>query len=95
VRIVSDDARRHAAQAKLTALAHRHTWGEALAPLAAWLERPARAAPAMDLGAFERDERTDPPPGSLAARVPLPLRKHVLGPAKRSLRRAVVRLGDS
>jgi hypothetical protein len=49
----------------------------------------------MDLDAFERDDRTDPPPGSLTARVPLPLRKHVLGPAKRGLQRAAVRLGDS
>ena len=59
-----------------------------------WLARPSRSAPAMDLDAFELDERTDPPPGSLTARVPLPLRQHVLGPAKRGLKRASTRLGD-
>ncbi len=49
--------------------------------------RRAAAAP-MNLDAFVLDERTDPPPGSFASRVPLPLRMHVLGPAKRGLQRA-------
>jgi hypothetical protein len=49
----------------------------------------------MDLDKFKRDERRDPPPGSFAALVPLPLRKHVLGPAKRGMKRAATRLADS
>jgi hypothetical protein len=49
----------------------------------------------MNLDEFELDDRTDPPPGSLRSHVPLPLRRHVLGPAKRRLRRAAMRLADS
>jgi hypothetical protein len=95
VRVARDAELLRASRDNLGALAHRHTWSTALAPLAGWLAHPSRSVPAMDLDAFERDDRTDPPPGSLTARVPLPLRKHVLGPAKRSLQRAAVRLGDS
>jgi glycosyltransferase involved in cell wall biosynthesis len=95
VRIAGDNALRQTSRDNLTALAHLHTWSTALEPLVAWLARPSRSAPAMDLDAFVRDERTDPPPGSLTARVPLPLRQHVLGPAKRRLRRAAMRFGDS
>ena len=95
VRIASDDALRRASRDNLEALAHGHTWSTALDPLVTWLARPSRSAPAMDLDAFELDERTDPPPGSLKARVPLPLRQHVLGPAKRGIKRASTRLSDS
>ena len=95
VRIASDENVRRSARDNLTALAHRHTWSTALEPLVAWLEQPSRSGAAMDLDGFVRDERTDPPPGSFAARVPLPLRQHVLGPAKRGLRRAATRLGES
>ena len=94
VRIASDDALRRASRDNLEALAHGHTWSTALDPLVTWLSRPSRSAPAMDLDAFELDERTDPPPGSLKARVPLPLRQHVLGPAKRGIKRASTRLSD-
>ena len=48
-----------------------------------WISTPSSATTARD-----------PPPGSLKARVPLPLRRHVLGPAKRSLQRAATHLGD-
>ena len=92
------ERRRAAPQPRATisqALAHGHTWSTALDPLVTWLSRPSRSAPAMDLDAFELDERTDPPPGSLKARVPLPLRQHVLGPAKRGIKRASTRLSDS
>jgi glycosyltransferase involved in cell wall biosynthesis len=95
VRIVADDALRSTSQDNLTALAHRHTWNTALVPLVDWLARPSRSLPSMNLDAFERDQRTDPPPGSFTARVPLPLRQHVLGPAKRKLKRAATRFGDS
>jgi glycosyltransferase involved in cell wall biosynthesis len=95
VRIASDEALRRTSRDNLTALAHRHTWSTALEPLAAWLERPSRSGAPMDLDAFVRDERKDPPAGSFAARFPLPLRRHVLGPAKRGLRRAAMRLGES
>jgi glycosyltransferase involved in cell wall biosynthesis len=95
VRLASDEPLRRASQANLTALAHRHTWHAALEPLVTWLARPSRSGAAMDLDGFVRDERTDPPPGSFAASVPLPLRKHLLGPAKRGLRRAAARLGES
>jgi hypothetical protein len=48
----------------------------------------------MRLDEFELDDRIDPPPGSLRSYVPLPLRKHVLGPVKRALQRAPVQLAD-
>jgi glycosyltransferase involved in cell wall biosynthesis len=95
VRIAGDDALRQASRDNLAALAHRHTWSTSLEPLAAWLARAERSSPAMDLDTFVRDQRTDPAPGTFAARVPLPLRQHVLGPAKRRLQRAATRLGDS
>jgi glycosyltransferase involved in cell wall biosynthesis len=94
VRIARDGAFQRLAQDNLTALAHRHTWSTALAPLVNWLAQPSRSGAPMDLDTFERDARRDPPPGSLKARVPLPLRRHVLGPAKRGLQRATTRLGD-
>ena len=94
VRIAGDDALRRSSQDNLAALAHRHTWSSALEPLANWLARPVRSSPAMNLDAFALDDRSDPPPGSFAARVPLPLRQHVLGPTRRGLKRAAVRLGD-
>ena len=95
VRIASDESLRRASRDNLEALAHRHTWSTALDPLVTWLSRPSRSAQAMNLDEFELDERTDPPPGSLKARVPLPLRQHVLGPAKRGIKRASTRLSDS
>jgi hypothetical protein len=94
VRVASDAGLRQAARDNLEALAHRHTWSEAVRPLVAWLERPERAAAAMDLDNFVRDERRDPAPGSITALFPLPLRRHVLGPAKRGLKRAVIRIAD-
>ncbi len=94
VRIATDDSLRRSSRDNLLALAHGHTWRTALAPLASWLEHPTRGAPAMDLAAFVRDDRTDPPPGSFAAHVPLPLADLLLGPARRSIRRAAVRLRD-
>jgi hypothetical protein len=87
VRIASDELVRREARENLSSLAHRHTWSSALQPLVSWLEQPARAGAAMNLDTFVRDERTDPPPGSFAARLPVPLRQHVLGPAKRRLQR--------
>jgi glycosyltransferase involved in cell wall biosynthesis len=95
VRIATDDALQRTSRENLTALAHSHTWSTALEPLAEWLARPSRSLPPMDLDGFEPDGLTDPPPGSLRAHVPLPLRRHVLGPAKRRLQRAVMRNGDS
>jgi glycosyltransferase involved in cell wall biosynthesis len=95
VRIASDDALQRESRENLTALAHRHTWSTALEPLASWLAKPSRSLPAMDLDSFELDDRSDPPPGSLKALVPLPLRQHVLGPAKRGIRRATMRFDDS
>jgi glycosyltransferase involved in cell wall biosynthesis len=94
VRISTDAELQRSSRENLEALAHRHTWSEALQPLVTWLERPARSGPGMDLDEFELDDRTDPPPGSLRSYVPLPLRKHVLGPAKRVLQRTSVRLAD-
>ena len=95
VRIAKDDALQQASRDNLAALAHRHTWSTALTPLVAWLARPTRSSPAMDLDTFVRDERTDPAPGSFTARVPMPLRTARPGPAKRGLRRAATRFGDS
>ncbi len=95
MRIATDADLQRVSRDNLTALAHRHTWSTALAPLVTWLERPTRSGPAMKLDEFELDDRNDPPPGSLRSYVPLPLRKHVLGPAKRVLQRASVRLADS
>jgi glycosyltransferase involved in cell wall biosynthesis len=94
VRIAGDDALRRTSQDNLASLAHRHTWSTALEPLVNWLARPGRSSPAMNLDDFAIDERTDPPPGSFAARVPLPLRQYVLGPTRRKLKRAALRLGD-
>ncbi len=94
VRIASDAELQRACRDNLTALAHRHTWSTALAPLVDWLARPRRSVPAMNLAEFELDERTDPAPGTFKASVPLPLRMFVLGPAKRRLQRAAMRLGD-
>ena len=95
MRIATDADLQRVSRDNLTALAHRHTWSTALAPLVTWLERPTRSGPAMKLDEFELDDRSDPPPGSLRSYVPLPLRKHVLGPAKRVLQRASVRVADS
>ena len=87
VRIARDDVLHRQSQANLSALAHRHSWSTALEPLVSWLATPSRSGAAMDLEAFVLDERTDPLPGSFASRVPLPIRRHLLGPAKRRLQR--------
>ena len=87
VRIAGNDDLRRASRDNLAALAYRHSWSTALEPLVRWLAKPSRSGAAMDLDSFVIDGRTDPPPGSFAARVPLPIRRHVLGPAKRRLQR--------
>ena len=66
VRISTDSELQRSSRENLEALAHRHTWNEALQPLVTWLAQPRRSGPAMDLDAFELDDRTDPPPDPCA-----------------------------
>jgi glycosyltransferase involved in cell wall biosynthesis len=94
--LVADPALLERARGNLETAAPAYEWQHAVTPLARWLQQPTRRA---DHTAIEgqrvadakraRHEDLERYANELKMLVPLPLRKHVLGPAKRGLRTAV------
>ncbi len=76
-----------AMQGRLVEIAPAWTWENAASPLMEFVRNPRRTAPPLhdQREAHTFDGRQGPPPGSLKLLVPTPVRKHVLGPLKRTL----------
>jgi glycosyltransferase involved in cell wall biosynthesis len=94
--LVADPALLERARGNLETAAPAYEWQHAVMPLARWLERPTRRADHMPIEGLRavdaqqaRREDLERYANELKMLVPLPLRKHVLGPAKRGLRTVV------
>jgi glycosyltransferase involved in cell wall biosynthesis len=99
--LVADPALLERARGHLESAAPAYAWEHAVEPLARWLEHPARRTDhvlveglrAVDAQQARRED-LERYANELKLLVPLPVRQHVLGPAKRSLR-ALVRAARS
>jgi len=82
-----NDDNRGAMRQRLLTIAPQWTWEQAARPLTEFVRMPRRTADPLleQREARSFDGRQNPPPGSLKLLIPVSIRKHVLGRAKRAV----------